>query len=68
MGVAVDGMGDIFIADTGNYAVREVVAATGLINTVAGVGGQQGSGGNSGPALAPVLSAGRVRSRSTPRA
>jgi trimeric autotransporter adhesin len=37
-GVAVDSSGDIFIADTGNNVVREVVALTGDIKTVAGNG------------------------------
>ena len=36
--VAVDGRGNVFIADTGNDRVREVVAATGTIRTVAGGG------------------------------
>jgi hypothetical protein len=36
-GVAVDSFGNIFIADTGNGVIREVSAATGIINTVAGI-------------------------------
>ncbi|MGD0416998.1 MAG: hypothetical protein ABSA80_16685 [Terriglobales bacterium] len=36
-GVFVDPSGDIFIADTENAAIREVVAATGFIQTVAGL-------------------------------
>jgi hypothetical protein len=40
-GVAVDGFGNIYIADTGNYAVREVTASTGYISTPAGIGGVQ---------------------------
>lgn len=46
-GVAVDGSGDIFIADTLNNVVREVTASTGTITTIAGVGtaGSTGSGG-----------------------
>jgi hypothetical protein len=58
LGVAVDGAGDIFIADTGNFAVREVAASTGLISTVAGTGGQQGTTGilgAYGPATAFLL-------------
>ena len=37
-GVAVDGAGNVFIADTGNDAIREIVAATDQIVTVAGGG------------------------------
>ena len=36
-GLFVDTAGDIFIADTDNAAIREVVAATGFIQTVAGI-------------------------------
>jgi hypothetical protein len=34
--VVVDGSSNLFIADTGNSVIREVVAATGIIKTVAG--------------------------------
>jgi hypothetical protein len=37
-GVAVDAAGDVFIADSNDYRVREVIAATGNIVTVAGTG------------------------------
>lgn len=37
-GVAVDGAGDIFIADSSHNRIREVVASTGDITTVAGNG------------------------------
>ena len=45
-GVAVDGAGDVYIADTGNYRVRKV-ATDGSITTIAGtgVGGFSGDGG-----------------------
>ena len=45
-GISVDSAGNIFIADTGNGRIREVVAATGLIRTVAGNGtwGYSGDG------------------------
>jgi hypothetical protein len=43
-GVAVDSSGNLFIADTGNNAVREVVQATGYIITVAGTGSAGYSG------------------------
>jgi len=35
-GVAVDGSGDVFIADTNNFVIREVVKSTGKIKTIAG--------------------------------
>ncbi len=46
-GVAVDGSGNIFIADYGNDLVREVSASTGAITAVAGdlSGGYSGDGG-----------------------
>jgi sugar lactone lactonase YvrE len=34
---AVDSVGNVYIADTGNYIIREVNAQTGLITTIAGV-------------------------------
>ncbi len=53
-GIAVDGSGNLFIADTGNNVVREVNLATGIITTVAGngTGADQGDGG---PAAAAEL-------------
>jgi len=46
-GVSVDSSGNIYIADAGNNVIREVVAATGVIQTVAGHGtaGYSGDGG-----------------------
>lgn len=46
-GVAVDGAGNLYIADTGNQRVRMVSAATGIITTIAGTGshGYSGDGG-----------------------
>lgn len=51
-GVAVDGAGNLFIADTGNNVIREV--SSGIINTAAGNGGI-GSYGDGGPAGAATL-------------
>jgi uncharacterized protein YjiK len=47
-GVAVDNAGNIYIADTYNYRIREVIASSGIITTVAGNGieGDTGDGGN----------------------
>jgi hypothetical protein len=50
LSVFVDSAGDIFITDTDNAAIREVVAATALIQTVAGsplTAGFSGDGGQS---------------------
>src|SRR5205814_6536640 len=53
-GVFVDTAGNIFIADSGNLRIREVVAATGNIQTVAGSGSCCG-GGDGGPATSAAL-------------
>ncbi len=45
-GVAVDGLGNIFLSDTNNNRVRRVDAGTGLISTVAGTGTPGYSGDN----------------------
>ena len=47
VGVAIDGAGNLYIADTFNSRVRKVDALTGIITTVAGtgVGGFSGDGG-----------------------
>jgi uncharacterized protein (TIGR03437 family) len=52
-GVAVDGSGDIFIADTGNQRIR-MVTGDGVIHTVAGQG-TIGFSGDGGAALAAQL-------------
>ena len=51
--VAVDGAGNLFIADSNNYRIRKVTPA-GIISTVAG-NGIQGSGGDGGPATSAQL-------------
>jgi len=53
-GVFVDTSGNIFIADPNNYVVREVVAATGDIQTVAG-NGSCGFSGDGGPATSASM-------------
>jgi hypothetical protein len=41
--VAVDLSGNIFVADTDNFTIRMVVAATGEVSTLAGLAGNSGS-------------------------
>lgn len=53
-GVAVDCLGNIYIADSRNARVREVAAMTGAMATVAG-SGILGFSGDSGPAAAALL-------------
>ncbi len=58
-GVAVDGAGNLYIADTGNNAIRMIASANGVISTVAGGSSGGDSGGDSlgdgGPAIAAQL-------------
>jgi hypothetical protein len=42
-GLTGDGAGNLFVADTGNHAIRQVVIATGLVTTLAGSPGAPGS-------------------------
>ncbi len=51
--VAVDGSGNLYIADTGNHRIRKV-DADGIITTVAG-DGEEGYGGDNDPAIAAQL-------------
>ncbi len=53
--VAVDGVGNLYIADYGNYRVR-VVSRNGVINTIAG-NGTSVSTGDGGPAVNAQLAA-----------
>jgi sugar lactone lactonase YvrE len=54
VGVAVDSQGNIYIADSGNNAIRIVSAKDGTISTFAGIG-VGGYGGDGGPAAAAEL-------------
>ena len=53
-GVAVDGAGNLYIADTNNHRIRKVDASTGNISTVAG-SGTSGFGGDGGAATSATL-------------
>lgn len=55
-GLAVDAAGNVYIADTGNAAVR-IVNASGIINTAAGTLGAPGTGTLPGSAFAVQLQA-----------
>jgi large repetitive protein len=53
-GVAIDGAGNLFIADSANNVVREISAATGVITTIAGTH-TAGFSGDGGAAVAAKL-------------
>lgn len=53
-GIAVDRLGNIYIADYGNQVVRKVTAATGIMTIVAGIG-SPGYAGDGYPATAAQL-------------
>ena len=55
VGVAVDGSGNLYIADTNNQRVRKVDASTGGISTVAGTGAFGGFSGDGAAATAAQL-------------
>ena len=53
-GVALDGAGNIYIADTSHHEIRKVTASTGYISVVAG-NGTGNFGGDGGPAVNAYL-------------
>lgn len=56
-GIALDGAGNLYVADTGNNVIRKIDAATGIISTVAGSpNGAAGFAGDGGPATSALLS------------
>ncbi len=54
-GVALDASANLYIADSGNAAVRKVAAGTGTITTAAGIGGSPGYSGDGGAATSAQL-------------
>lgn len=53
VGITLDSAGDLFVADSGNQAVRKVDGATGIITTFAG--GSGGYDGDGGPATSAKM-------------
>ena len=76
-GVASDGAGNLYVADTGNSTIRKIVIATGAVTTLAGAAGQAGGADGTGaaanfdrpggsPATAPATSTSPTRQRHHP--
>jgi hypothetical protein len=55
LGVAVDGKGNVYIADTQNFSIREVNATTGILTTPVGLAFGEGRGGDSTPTTTPPV-------------
>ncbi len=49
-GAAVDGAGNLYIADSGNYTVRKLTVSTGIVSTLAGLAGNRGTTDGTGSA------------------
>ncbi|HEY4008765.1 MAG TPA: Ig-like domain repeat protein, partial [Acidobacteriaceae bacterium] len=55
-GLAIDGAGNIYFADSGNDVIRRIDAVTNVITTIAGMPGSAGFAGDGGAATAARLS------------
>lgn len=53
-GIEIDNQGNLYVLDTYNNCIRKINTA-GIINTIAGIGTQQGYSGDGGPATAAKL-------------
>lgn len=49
-GVALDGLGNLYVADTQNHTIRKIVTATGVVSTLAGTALAAGSADGKGAA------------------
>ena len=49
-GLAADGAGNLYVADSGNRTIRKIVVATGAVTTLAGQGGTTGAADGTGAA------------------
>ena len=61
-GIALDGAGNLYVADTDNHTIRRIVLATGVVTTIAGTVGVFGAVDGVGTAARSI---GRRRWRST---
>ena len=54
-GIAMDGAGNLYFADSGNNVIRRIDAVSGIITTVAGTPQLAGYSGDGGPAISATL-------------
>ena len=54
-GIALDTLGNVYITDFQNQCIRKVVVSSGIITTIAGIGGAFGYQGDGGPSQAAMF-------------